>query len=260
MKITTIASGSSGNCIYVGSEKRNFIFDAGISLKRIEEGLAAIDLKPSDLDGIFISHEHSDHIGGLGVLLRKYEVPVYLTEGTYDAIREKNLIGSVPDDFFNVIRKENEISVGDMKIEAYGVSHDAAEPVVYKAREGDSSFSIITDLGTYDDALVERLSGLDAALIETNHDIRMLQVGPYPYVTKQRILGEKGHLSNEAGAELLKKIYSPKLKEVLLGHISKSNNYEELAHETVRLEMQFSHMEADVQIAPRSENSKTIEI
>lgn len=260
MRLATIASGSSGNCIYIGTEKRNILIDAGISLKRIETGLESLGLGVNDLDGILITHEHADHIGGLGVLLRKYEVPVYLTEGTYNEIKRKNLLGKVNDEYFQVIFPDTEFSLGDIKAESFSVSHDAAQPVVYRVTSNDHSAAVVTDLGVYDKDLAERLCGLDAVLLEANHDVRMLQTGPYPYPTKQRILGEKGHLSNESAARLLCDINSQRLKHVILGHISKINNYVELALETVRTEGRFSGCEADVVSAPPDRLSDIIEI
>ena len=263
MKITTIASGSSGNCTCIGTENRNILIDAGISLKRIEAGLKSINMTPADLDGIFITHEHVDHIQGLGVLLRKYAVPVYLTEGTYEAITKNRLIGNVSDELFQVIKPDKEFAIGDMKAEAYAVSHDAAEPVVYRftqtavwhpqqinaqaadavQTQPDTSFAIVTDLGMAPDSLIERLQDLDGIILEANHDIRMLQAGPYPYKTKQRILSDLGHLSNESAADLLLKLNNPALSKVILGHISKTNNYEKLAYETLRLEMNFNGLD-----------------
>lgn len=274
MKFGTIASGSSGNCIYVKSGNRNILIDAGISLKRIEAGLAGYGLKVSDLDAILVTHEHSDHISGLGTLLRKYEVPVYLTDGTLSAINKGGLIGRVPEEFFNVIRPEHAFALGDINVEAFGISHDAAEPVCYRieCREGAQaatgdvlqtaarSLAIATDLGTYDDRLIERLLGLDAVLLEANHDVRMLQAGPYPYQLKARILSDRGHLSNESAAEFLKRIYSDRLHSVVLGHLSKTNNYEELARECVRLEMQFAGLESDLSVASRTAPSELIEV
>ncbi|MBR6271082.1 MAG: MBL fold metallo-hydrolase [Lachnospiraceae bacterium] len=259
MKIVTIASGSSGNCVYIGSEKRNILIDAGIPMRRIEAGLAEAGLSANDLDAVFITHEHSDHISGLGSLMRKYELPAYMTEGTHRAITEKKLIGKVEEDFFRIISPEFSYSLGDLDVECFSVSHDAAQPVMYKISDGSSTAAVVTDLGEYDRGIVERLTGLDAVLLETNHDIRMLQTGPYPYYLKQRIMGSRGHLSNEAAAELLGEIYSERLKKVILGHISKTNNYEELAYETIRVESKFIGCGADISVAPRDRASGVIE-
>lgn len=259
MKIMTIASGSSGNCIYIGSEKRNILIDAGIPMRRIEAGLAEAGLSAQDLDAVFVTHEHSDHISGLGSLIRKYDLPAYMTEGTHRAIVEKRLIGKVEEDFFRIVSPDYSYNLGDLDVEPFSVSHDAAQPVMYKVADAGSSAAVVTDLGEYDKGLVERLAGLDAVLLETNHDIRMLQTGPYPYYLKQRIMSSRGHLSNEAAAELLGEIYSDRLKKVILGHISKTNNYDELAYETIRVQSKFIGCDADISVAPHDRNSGVIE-
>ena len=260
MKIATIASGSSGNCIYVNAEDRSFLIDAGISVKRIKEGLANYGVMPEDLDGIFITHEHSDHIGGLANLLKKYEIPVYLTQGTLTAMEEKRMISESISHNFNVITTGREFKVSGAKILATRTSHDAAEPVCYKIIENDKRFAIATDLGTYDENIVEALTGVDALLLETNHNVQMLQTGPYPYVLKRRILSEKGHLCNETAAGLLKKIYSDKLNLIILGHLSKTNNYPQLAFETIKNEMSFNNMQATLVVASPDMPSKLYEI
>ena len=260
MKLVTIASGSSGNCIYIGSENRNFIIDAGISLRRIENGLAGLGLGVGDLDGIFITHEHADHISGLGVLLRKYPLPVYLSEGTYQAVTEGRMLGSVPAEVFRPFRTGAAFGFGDVSVRTISVMHDAADPVVYRFESGGSACAVVTDLGSYDDALTDWLQGLSAIVIEANHDLRMLQTGPYPYPLKHRISGEMGHLSNEAAGRLLSSIMCPSLGAVVLGHLSKMNNYPELAWQAVHMELAFLEENGiRLIVAPPAENSETVE-
>ncbi len=260
MKIATIASGSSGNCIYIGSGKRNIIVDAGISLRRIEKGLGEMGLGAGDLDAVFVTHEHADHISGLGVLLRKYPMPVYLSEGTYEAISNGRMLGSVPDEVFKPFKAGGSFGFGDMTVSPISVSHDAADPVIYRFDCGKSACAIVTDLGNYDDALIGRLQGLDAVILEANHDLRMLQAGPYPYQLKHRISSDKGHLSNEAAGRLLTGLLNPSLGSVMLGHISKTNNYPELALEAVHMELAFAGAaDANLTVAPPSCNSELIE-
>ncbi len=238
MELCSIASGSSGNCICVGSDNTHLLIDAGISGKRVEAGVQSLDLKCEELEGILITHEHIDHIAGLGVLARRYGLPMYGTAGTIDAILHTKSVGKVDETLFHVVEAEVDFEIGDLTIEPIAISHDAADPVAYKIKQPGKSVAVITDLGTYDDAIVSKLQRLDVLLLEANHDVNMLQVGPYPYPLKQRILGDRGHLSNERSGHLLGEVLHDEFKAVVLGHLSKENNYEELAYETVRLEVQ----------------------
>ncbi len=237
MELCSIASGSSGNCICVGSDDSHLLIDAGISGRRIEEGLHQLDLKCEELKGVLVTHEHIDHIAGLGVLARRYGLPIYATAGTKEAILRVKSLGKVDESLFRVVEPEVDFVIGDLTVEPIAISHDAAEPVAYRIRHGEKSAAVITDLGTYDDELVAKLQDLDVLLLEANHDVNMLQVGPYPYPLKQRILGDRGHLSNERSGHLLGQLLHDGFKAAVLGHLSKENNYAKLAYETVRLEI-----------------------
>ena len=237
MELCSIASGSSGNCICVGSDECHVLVDAGISGKRIEQGLNSIDLKTEEMQGILITHEHIDHIAGLGVLARRYGIPMYATAGTIDAILHTKSVGKIDETLFHEIEPDVDFTIGDLTIEPIGISHDAASPVAYKIKQPGKSMAVMTDLGVYNDRIIEKLQKLDVLLLEANHDVHMLQVGSYPYPLKQRILGERGHLSNEHCGQLLGKILHDDFKTVFLGHLSLENNYPELAYETVRLEV-----------------------
>lgn len=265
MKMCSIASGSSGNCIYVGTDTAHVLVDTGISKKRTEEGLKGLDLSLSDIDGILITHEHSDHIGGLGVLVRKREIPIYATEGTIREIKKTRSLGAIPEDLFVKVNPEKRFTIKDMTINPMHISHDAAEPVAYRICHGEKKIGIVTDLGNYNDYTVECLQGMDALLLEANHDIRMLQAGPYPYYLKQRILGDRGHLSNENTGRLLCRLLHDKLKAVVLGHLSRENNLAELAYETVRVEVAMSECgygaaDFPILVAKRSERSQVVAV
>ena len=227
MKLCSIASGSSGNCIFAGSETTSLLIDAGISGKRVEAGLAVLDRSAKELDGILVTHEHSDHI--------------------------------------HTIHADDTFTLGDIAVHPFTISHDAAEPVGYRMESGGKSIAIATDLGVYSDYTVQNLTGLDAVLLEANHDENMLAVGPYPYPLKQRIAGAKGHLSNLAAGHLLCEILHDNLQEVLLGHLSKENNLAELAYETVRQEVEqgenpYHGNDFPIQVAKRDEVSELIRI
>ena len=265
MRLCSIASGSSGNCVYVGSDATHILIDAGISGKRTEAGLHQLDITGFDIDAIFITHEHSDHIGGVGVLARRYGIPIYATGGTIDGILKSSSLGKIDLDLIHVIQPDEKVIVKDLVLNPMRISHDAAEPVAYRIHYGNKKIGIITDLGSFNEYTVECLKGMDALLLEANHDVNMLQVGPYPYYLKQRILGDRGHLSNELAGRLLSRLLHSNLKTILLGHLSQENNLPELAYEAVRIEVNMADNEfiaADfpMLVASRSEISPVLHI
>lgn len=263
MRLCSIASGSSGNCIYTGTEATHVLVDAGISGKKVEAGLHGIGLTGHDIDGILVTHEHSDHISGLGVLCRRYRIPVYGTRGTLEAIKNCAGLGNIPEELFHEIEADSSFRIKDMTVSPMQISHDAAQPVAYRFSYGKKKAAVCTDLGTYNDYTVECLKGMDVILLEANHDVNMLQVGSYPYYLKQRILGNRGHLSNENSGRLLSRVLHDDLKKVVLGHLSKENNLPELAYEAVRLEINMADNpykagDFPIQVASRSDVSEMI--
>lgn len=263
MRFCSIASGSSGNCIYVGTEDTHLLVDAGISGKRIEQGLNELELSTKDMDGILVTHEHVDHVKGLGVLARKYGIPIYATAPTIEEVKYMSSLGEIPEELFHPICADERFSLGDIQVSPMHISHDAADPVAYRLDCGDKSAAVVTDLGIYDDYIVDKIQNLDVLLLEANHDIHMLEVGAYPYPLKQRILGEKGHLSNELSGKLLCQVLGDQTKAVFLGHLSKENNYEELAYATVKLEIDLGDTDyhADdfrIEVASREKLSPVI--
>ena len=265
MRICSIASGSSGNCIYVGNDNTHLLIDAGISRKRIEAGLSVLEIQGNELNGILITHEHVDHIQGLGVFSRKYEVPIYATKGTIEGIKKCNGLGKMPEGLFHEIQKDEPFALGDINITPFEISHDANEPTGYRMEDNNHAVAVATDLGKYDDYIVENLKNLNALVLEANHDIHMLEVGPYPYPLKRRVMGDKGHLSNELSGRLLCDILHKNLEYVILGHLSKENNYEELAYETVKLEITMGNNpykgeEIPMLVAKRDQISKVIQL
>lgn len=265
MRLCSIASGSSGNCIYAGSDTTHILVDAGISGKRTREGLERLSVKAEELDGIFITHEHADHISGLGVMARKYGIPVFGTRGTLEAVKNSSQVGKIDDSLFREIEADTKIVIKDLTLNPMRTSHDAAEPVAYRISHGKQKLGIITDLGCYNDYTVESLRGMNALLLEANHDVNMLQVGPYPYYLKKRILGDRGHLSNELSGQLLSRILNDNMQTIILGHLSKDNNLPELAYEAVRVEIamadnRYKANDFPIKVASRSQVSETIEI
>lgn len=237
MRMISIASGSSGNCIYIGSESTHLLVDAGIAYKWIDSGLQKIGLTGTDLDGVLITHEHSDHVGGLGVLARRLNIPIYASAGTIQSLKKNKSLGRIEENLYHPIQADGDFSLKDLRVFPFANSHDAAEPLGFRVEQGKKSAAVCTDLGNYSSYTIDRLKGLDAVLLESNHDVRMLQAGPYPYPLKQRILSDYGHLSNEACGRLLCEILHDHMKHIVLGHLSKENNLPELAYEAVRLEI-----------------------
>ncbi len=265
MRLCSIASGSSGNCIYVGTDTTHLLVDAGVSGKKTEAGLKSLGISPKDLDGILVTHEHADHIAGVGVLARRYELPIYASKGTIAAIRNCSSVGTIDKDLFVPIKADKKFAIKDITVNPMSISHDAAEPVAYRFGYGSQKVAVCTDLGVFNDYTVECLKGMDALLLEANHDVNMLQVGPYPYYLKQRILGDRGHLSNENSGRLLSRVLHDKMQTILLGHLSKDNNVPELAYEAVRMEITlgdnpYKADDFEILVANRSEVSPIIEI
>lgn len=264
MQLYSIASGSSGNCIYLGEEDGGILIDAGISRKRIVTGLERKGLSLDDIKAIFITHEHSDHISGLGPVLRKNPIPVYATADTVSAIWEKINMNNISPELFHSIRPEEEIEAGEMLVRPFSISHDAVDPVCYTVEKQGKRAAVATDMGCFDDTIIRVLGQCDSVLIEANHDINMLQVGPYPYSLKMRILGNKGHLSNTSCADLIKEILHKDLKHLVLGHLSRENNFPQLAYRTVLDELEktetWGTLDTRLMVASRDEPTELLKI
>lgn len=264
MQLYSIASGSSGNCIYVGTEETSILIDAGISMKRIREGLEAQELSLERIQAIFITHEHTDHVSGLGPVLRKVPIPVYATAETISAIWNKGNMNGISQDLFHPIEPEHGIEFFDMQILPVSISHDAANPVCYTVQAKGKKVGVATDMGCYTSEIVDHLKDCDSLLLEANHDINLLQVGSYPYALKMRILGERGHLSNDASARLIQELLHPGLQHVVLGHLSKENNFPDLAYQTVAYELEnnpvWNGMDTELLVANRQEPTRLLTI
>lgn len=253
LEFAAIASGSSGNCIYVASNHTRLLIDAGLSGKRIEAGLGELSLTGYDIDALLITHEHSDHIYGAGVIARRYDLPVYATGGTWDAMTDK--MGKLKPSAKNVVYSGEPLIINDLCITPFGIPHDAAEPVGYTITDGKEKITVATDIGHITDDVKEKVKDSSILLIESNHDVEMLKEGPYPYPLKQRVLGDLGHLSNENCGKMLTEVLSDKLKYIFLGHLSEHNNTPMLAFETAKkaIENQGVQVGRDINmyVAPR---------
>lgn len=223
-------SGSSGNSIFVSSNNTKILVDAGVPGKNIETQLKEIDQNPKDIDGIFVTHEHSDHIKGAGVMSRRYNIPIYTNELTWEAMKDK--IGKIKEENIRIIDKQY-IEIKDMTVQTFSISHDAASPSGYAFHTKEGMACVATDLGHFSESVKSVIKDADILLLESNHDVEMLKFGPYPYVLKKRILSDVGHLSNEACGKAILEIMNEKHRTIYLGHLSKTNNYPQLAYETV---------------------------
>ncbi|MDT8718681.1 MBL fold metallo-hydrolase [Clostridium sp. 19966] len=261
MVFCSLYSGSSGNSIFVASKNSKVLIDAGLPGKSIETALKAIGEKPEELNGIFVTHEHSDHIKGVGVLSRKYNLPVYANEKTWAGMSK--IIGKVKEDNIKIMNGAA-VTIDDMDIVSYSIPHDAADPCGYSIYAEGKKVCTATDLGYFSDQVKENIIDADLLLLESNHDVEMLKFGPYPYLLKRRILSDVGHLSNEACGNAILELLTDKPKKIVLGHLSHTNNYPELAYATVTniLRENNINMEKDVLIsmADRSKPSSYIKL
>ena len=241
MRICSIASGSSGNCIYVGDEHTHVLVDTGISKKRIEEGLKDLDVKGDELDGIFITHEHADHIQGLRVLASKYHLPVFASAGTLQKLQQD---GCLSGEFLAEEIPRGGLDFAGMSFQPFPTSHDSAESVGYRIDTLDGAqIGFATDLGMVTPEVTAHLERCKMVVLESNHDVGMLQNGSYPYPLKRRILSEQGHLSNEACAGCLPKLVETGTSQILLAHLSEENNTPDVARQTALCSLQMAGWE-----------------
>lgn len=223
-------SGSSGNSIFASSDKAKVLIDAGLPGKHIESALEHIGQNAKNIDAIFVTHEHTDHTKGVGVLSRKYDIPVYANSPTWTSMSKT--IGKIKDQNIRII-ENNYVNIKDMDVISYAISHDAASPSGYSLIHKNKKACVATDLGVFSEEVHKTLEDADVILLESNHDIQMLKFGPYPYNLKRRILSNVGHLSNDDCGKAIVNITNSKFKNIILGHLSKTNNYPELAYQTV---------------------------
>lgn len=240
MEFCTIGSGSSGNSIYVGTKHTRILIDAGLSGKRITQGLAELGISGEQIDALFITHEHKDHIKGAGIFSRRFDVPIYATMQTWEAM--KNDLGKIAPHNQCFVYEDENCVINDICVCPFAIPHDAVQPVGYNIFAGQNKVSIATDLGHVTDTIRESITDSDILLLEANHDEQMLKNGSYPWHLKQRILGENGHISNHTAGNLLAEIMSGKMKYIFLGHLSEENNHPHLAYETVAEILQNSQI------------------
>lgn len=231
-KFCSLSSGSSGNCQYVETDNIRLLVDGGMSGKRIETLLKSIDVEPDTIDGILVTHEHIDHTKGVGILSRRYDIPIWANENTWIGMESK--IGEVKCENIKMFTTERQFDIEDLGVYPFRVSHDANEPVGYCLFYKNIKISLLTDTGWVNNSIKDAIKGSSLYLLESNHDVEMLKVGKYPWYLKKRIMSDVGHLSNDDAGKLITEIATGKGEVVLLGHLSKENNYPLLAYETVK--------------------------
>ncbi len=229
-KFCSLFSSSSGNSTYIGCGSTGILIDVGVSAKRIKEALIGRCIDPRSIGGIFITHEHSDHIKGLRIIASSFNIPVYATRGTLSALEES---GELSGKFAYDIMNNDGVQVGDMLVKSFETPHDSRESCGYKIYLPDGrTVAVATDMGKITPTVEENLLGCDLVMLESNHDVGMLQNGPYPYYLKRRILSDRGHLSNEACARMSARLIEKGTTRLFLGHLSTENNFPELAFQS----------------------------
>ena len=237
MTFCPLYSGSSGNALYVATEHTRLLIDAGLPGKAIVDALTQIGVNPATLSAILITHEHSDHVKGAGILSRKFNLPIYATPGTWFSMERS--LGPISDRNRREFSPDADFYVGEIGVVPFTIPHDAAEPVGYRLLHGAFSVATATDMGYMRKNVLEHLAGVDMLLLESNHDPEMLRQNPhYSQALKRRILSNRGHLSNEACAEAVLALYNTGVRHVVLGHLSAENNLPELAFNTVACALQ----------------------
>ena len=246
IKFCSLSSGSSGNCQYIETNKTKILIDAGFSGKKIELLLKSIDVEPSSIDAILVTHEHIDHVKGVGILSRRYGIPVYGNKNTWNAMTPS--IKEVKSENQKVFNTNKFFHLNDLDVLPFMISHDSVEPVGYIILYKNKKISIITDTGWVNDNTKRLLKGSNLYFMESNHDLSMLRQGLYPWHLKKRIMSTKGHLSNDDAGMILGDVLSGFGETVLLAHLSQDNNRPEIAYNTVRNTIKTRGLDADKDI------------
>ena len=258
----SLYSGSSGNSLFVESKNTKILIDAGVSCKKIDQALQDINVDPSTLDGILVTHEHRDHVQSLGTISKKFDLPVFVNQETLDEmpaqrdkIAEKNI---------KLFKVDDKFEVGDLLIKPFAIPHDAANPCGFSVYKDKSKISVATDIGHMTNSILKSLEESLFVLLEANYDPKVLQCSSYPFVLKSRIAGPTGHLPNEMAGKTISYLLQSGLKNAMLGHLSKESNFPELAYQTVLDELittkEYNGSNLKLSVASRDTHSKIIEI
>ncbi len=260
-KFCSLYSGSSGNSLFIETQNTKLLIDAGVSSKKIENALNDINIDPSTLDGILVTHEHVDHVQGLGTLSKKFDLPVFVNQETLDAMpKQKDKISEKNVKTFKVSDK---FEIGDLEIKPFSIPHDAANPCGFNIWKDNKKISIATDIGHMTNPILKSLEESLFIMLEANYDPEVLRCSPYPFTLKSRIAGPTGHLPNEMAGKTISHLLKSGLKNAMLGHLSKQSNFPELAYKTVVDELISNNYNEDcisLSVASRDNHSKIITI
>ena len=245
MRLASLGSGSKGNATLVESGTTCILIDCGFSTKEVNKRIQRLERSAEDLDAILVTHEHSDHIKGVAVLARKYNIPVYMSHGTASTQQDTNYP-------LNIISSHSSFTIGDITVEPVPVPHDAREPCQFVFSSNDFRLGVLTDLGHVSSVVLEHYRDCDMLLVEANHDVDMLQQGPYPYSLKERVGGDWGHLSNQQTIDFLQAINHQRLQKLVLGHISETNNCTERVKQSLQ---QLGEVSAEIILADQNDGS-----
>ena len=258
IKFQSIVSGSSGNCTLVCCNKTKILIDCGISGKKVTAYLNDMGISPCEIDRILVTHEHIDHTNGVGILSRKFNIPIIASEGTWAGME----IGKISEENQEIFLKNKSMEIGDFKITPFEIPHDAMQPTGYVIEAENKKFAVATDIGHITNTVTDNLVGCDAVILEANYDEHMLQTGPYPQKLKTRISGSKGHLANKDAGNLATYLAKNGTKHIMLGHLSNENNSPEIAFSEVARELEFGGMQPGkdvmLSVAPRYDISENI--
>ncbi len=257
----SLFSGSSGNSLFVKTENTNLLVDIGVSSKKVENALSTLNFDPANLDGILITHEHTDHVQGLGTFAKKYNIPVFVNQKTLDAMPKQK--DKIPEQNIHLFTIEEKFEINDLKIKPFSIPHDAANPCGFNIAKDNSKISIATDIGHITNGIIKNLENSKFILLESNYDPEVLMYSHYPYSLKTRIAGPTGHLSNEEAGKTISYLLTCGLKQVMLGHLSKESNFPELAYKTVVEQLMannYNENSLSLSVAGRDATSKEISI
>ena len=261
LKFCSLYSGSSGNSLFIENNNTKILVDAGVSGKKIIEGLDSINVNPEEIDAILVTHEHSDHVQSLGTFSKKFDIPVYANSNTWSKIPKE--IEKIGEKNVFTFKTSEDFTIGDLVIHPFRTPHDAIESCGFNIYDGKTKMSIATDLGHVTPEIQNCLNGSKFVLLEANYEPEVLRICSYPYLLKSRIAGPNGHLSNNMAGETISKLIESGLATVMLGHLSKESNFPEMAYQTVLSELEnrkFKKGTVDLSVASRFEPSKLVEI
>jgi len=261
LKFCSLYSGSTGNSLLVQSDETNILFDAGVSAKKITEALTSLNIAPDSIDAIVVSHEHTDHVQGLGTFSKKFDIPVFANNETWNAMETQKSKLSTSNIYTFMPNKD--FNIGSINILPFSTPHDAANPCGFNVFSGDKKLSIATDLGHITEEIMDHLKSSSFIMLESNYEPEVLKCCSYPYPLKTRIAGPNGHLSNNIAGQTIAKLIDSGLNSVMLGHLSKESNFPELAYKTVSEELlkyNYNEKSISLEVASRFGPTKINEV